>query len=189
MRRFAFLVAFIGALALGVSLRADTFKVDPVHSFVVFKISHLDLGYVWGEFASPAGSITLDDSDASKNAVEIEIKADNLVTTNEARNKHLKSPDFFDAKQFPTITFKSTAIKKTADNTYEVTGDLTLHGVTKSITVTLNKLGEGDKGAMMGYRAGFEADFSIRRSDFGMTAMMNAAGDEVKLFVNLEGTK
>jgi polyisoprenoid-binding protein YceI len=189
MRRFAFIVAFAGALAVGMSLRADTFTVDPVHSFVVFKISHLDIGYVWGEFASPAGTITMDDSDASKDAIDVELKADNLVTTNEARNKHLKSPDFFDVKQFLTITFKSTAVKKTADNTFEVTGDLTLHGVTKSLTLTLTKTGEGDKGPMFGYRAGFEADFSIRRSDYGMSSMMNAAGDEVKLFVNLEGKK
>ncbi|HEY1628325.1 MAG TPA: YceI family protein [Tepidisphaeraceae bacterium] len=189
MRRSAFIVVFFGALVLGVSLRADTFKVDPVHSFVVFKIGHLDVGYVWGEFASPAGTITIDDSDASKSAINVEIKSDNLVTTNEARNKHLKSPDFFDVKQFPTISFKSTAVKKTADKTYEVSGDLTLHGVTKPLTLTLNKLAEGDKGAMFGYRAGFEADFSVRRSDFGMTSLMNVVGDEVKLFVNLEGTK
>jgi|SRR5450432_2121611 len=191
MNRFTTVVAtaFLAALTIALPARAATFKIDPVHSFVVFKISHLDLGNVWGQFGGPSGSIAIDDSDASKSSVEVEVKADSLVTTNQGRDKHLKSPDFFDAKQFPTITFKSTSVKKTADNTYEVTGDLTLHGVTKSLTVTLTKLGEGDKGAMMGYRAGFETNFSIRRSDFGMTAMMNAAGDEVKLMVDLEGTK
>src|SRR5450432_515138 len=181
--------AFLLTVAFVSAARAESFKVDPVHSFVVFKISHLDIGYVWGEFNGPTGTIAIDDSDAAKSSVQVEVKSDSLFTNAAGRDKHLKGPDFFDAKQFPTISFKSTSVKKTADNTYEVTGDFTLHGVTKPLTVTLTKLGEGDKGAPMGYRGGFETNFSIKRSDFGMSAMIPMAGDEVKLMVDLEGTK
>jgi polyisoprenoid-binding protein YceI len=191
MNRVASLFAstIVLTFALTTAVPAATFKVDPVHSFVVFKISHLDLGYVWGEFNGPAGTIAIDDSDASKSSVQIEVKADSIFTNAAGRDKHLKGPDFFDVKQFPTITFKSTSFKKSGDNAYEVTGDLTLHGVTKPLTVTLTKLGEADKGAPLGYRGGFEANFTIKRSDFGMNTMLNAAGDEVKLMVDLEGVK
>lgn len=180
----------LGLLSTPLAQAADTFKVDPVHSYVVFQIKHLDVGNNWGRANSPTGTFTIDDADASKSSISISVKADSIDTGNAARDTHLKGPDFFDAKQFPNITFKSTAVKKTGEKTYEVTGDFTLHGVTKPLTVTLTKVGEGDKGAQAGgVRAGYETSFTIKRTDFGMTGMTQAVGDEVKLTVSFEGTK
>jgi len=164
---------------------ADTFKLDPVHSEVVFQIEHLGVSKVFGRFNTIQGSFTLDD-DPSKISFEATVPVESLDTGAAPRDKHLKSPDFFNAKQFPDITFKSTAVKKTGDS-YEVTGDLTLHGVTKSVTVTLTKVGQAQ--TQMGERAGFDGQFTVNRSDYGMTFMVGPVGDEVSLWINLEGVK
>ena len=115
------------------------------------------------------------------------MKTENVDTANEKRDAHLKSPDFFDAKQFPLITFKSTSVKADGDN-FEVTGDLNLHGVTKQITVPLKKTGESDTGKM-GYRTGWQAEVDLKRSDFGMTGMQGAIGDDVHLIISFEAVK
>jgi polyisoprenoid-binding protein YceI len=189
MKRIVTSLSLLLALTLSGGAFAETFKLDPAHSWLVFKIRHLDLASAWGLISAPTGSVTIDDADASKNSVQIEAKIDTILTGNAQRDTHLKNPDFFDAKQFPTIGFKSTSVKKTADNTYEVAGDFTMHGVTKPLTVTLKKTGEGDKGRQFGYRAGFETTFTIKRSDYGMTGMTNVVGDEVTIMASIEGTK
>jgi len=186
---FALVLALGSALALPGHARADTFNLDPVHSFVVFQIGHMGISHVWGRAVGPTGSFTIDPADPTRSSIQVEVKAESIDTANTARDNHLHGPDFFDAKQFPTISFKSTAFKKTADNTYEVTGNFILHGVTKPLTVTLTRIGEGQKPAPMGYRAGYETTFTLKRSDFGMTTMLDAVGDEVKLTVSLEGSK
>jgi polyisoprenoid-binding protein YceI len=186
-RSIASFVAF-AALSLGLtaSSYAANYKIDPVHSMVAFKVNHMGVSNVLGRFGGPEGTFTTDDGKESFNAT---VKTDTIDTANAQRDKHLKSADFFNAQQYPTVTFKSTGVKKTGDNTYEVAGDLTLHGVTKSITVTLNKIGEKSLGAPMGDRAGFDGTFTIKRSDYGMNFMLQGVGDEVTLFVNLEGVK
>src|SRR4051812_48639209 len=102
-----------------------TYKVDPAHSFAIFRIKHLDVGHVYGRFNEPNGSITIDDSDPSKSAFSLELQTSKVDTGIQKRDEHLKSPDFFNAKQFPTIKFASTAVKKN-EKGYEVTGDLTI---------------------------------------------------------------
>jgi polyisoprenoid-binding protein YceI len=184
----------LGALLVGLMLAvprlalADDFKADPAHSFVVFDIHHLGAGYVYGTFAGPTGTVGYSGDDLTKTSFDMSIDTDSLDTRNDRRDSDLKGPDFFDAKQFPTITFKSTSVEKTGDNTMSVTGDLTLRGVTKSITVPMEYTGTGQ---MMGQtRAGFRADFKINRSDFGMVkdpAPMIA--DEVHIVVAIEAIK
>ena len=169
------------------ALAADTYKVDPVHSTVIFKIGHFEVSNFQGRFNEPTGTITVDSGDPSKSSFNIEIQADKIDTANNKRDGHLKSPDFFDVKQFPTITFKSTEVKGAGDK-LEVTGDLTLHGVTKPITVAVTKVGEKDTGKM-GYRAGWEATINLKRSEFGMTTMVGPVADEVQLTVSLEAVK
>jgi polyisoprenoid-binding protein YceI len=100
----------------------------------------------------------------------------------------IKAASWFDVKQFPNITFKTTSVKKTGDDTYEATGDLTLHGVTKSVTVTLTKTGEG-KGMQGETRIGYNCTFKVKRSDYGMTTYVGPIGDEVTLMVNIEAIK
>src|SRR5262249_11217423 len=103
-------------------------------------------------------------------------------------DQHLKGPDFFNVKQFPTMSFKSSKMKAVDARTYEVTGDLTLHGVTRPVTVTLERIGTA-KGMGGETRTGFETTFTIKRSDFGMKYMIPAVGDEVKVIVAVEGVQ
>jgi polyisoprenoid-binding protein YceI len=164
-------------------LAADTYKVDPVHSTVIFRISHLGTSFVYGRFDDVAGTFTVDEKPEFDFAVNVE----SVDTNQKARDTHLKSADFFSAKEFPTITFKSTAVSSTGDKKFDVTGDLTLHGVTKSITVPLEFVGAAD--TKMGSRAGYEGHFSIKRSDYGMLKYAGMVGDDVSLIVSFEGVK
>lgn len=167
---------------------ADHYKVDPVHSTVIFKIFHLNTAPFYGRFDAPTGSFAIDDQDASKSTFEFELPVDKIDTGNEKRDNHLKGPDFFNAKQFPTISFKSTGVKKASDTMYEVSGDLTIHGVTKQVKVSIEKTGQG-KDPLGAERAGLAATFSVRRSDYGVNYMPQALGDEVTLMVGIEGLK
>lgn len=183
----------LGALALaavlgfgGVAQAADSYKVDPVHSTVIFKIFHFNIAPFYGRFDAPEGSFVLDD-DAAKSTFEFTIPVDKVDTGNEKRDNHLKGPDFFNAKQFPTINFKSKSVKK-SDNGYEVTGDLTIHGVTKETTVNVDKTGQG-KDPMGKERAGLAATFTIKRSDFDVSYMPQGLGEDVTLMVGIEGLK
>ncbi len=166
---------------------AAGFKVDSVHSSAIFRIKHLGIGNIYGRFNEISG--TLDYASGGEgSAVDLTIRAASLDTNNQKRDNHLRSADFFSVKEFPTITFKSTKWKKTGDNAYEVTGNLSLHGNTKTITVKVEKTGEGDRGRQ-GYRVGFETTFDIKRSDFGMKKLLKPAGDDVRLIISVEAIR
>ena len=174
-----FTVGLRGASSLPVR-PADTYQVDSVHSSMVFRVKHMGLANFYGRFNAISGSFALDD-DPSKNSFQIQIQAESIDTANAKRDNHLKGPDFFNTKQFPTITFKSTQVKKSGDATFDVTGDLTLHGVTKSVTAKVTKTGAGNKAA------GVEAELNIKRTDFGMNFRTDMLSDEVMVIVSLEG--
>ena len=179
--------ALILTLSLGTfALAADTYKIDSEHSSVIFRIGHFNVANIYGRFNDPTGTVVYDKADPAKTQFTFEVKTDNVDTDNEKRDAHLKSPDFFDAKQFPVITFKSTSVKAEGD-TLQVTGDLTLHGVTKSITVPLTKTGEKD--TKMGYRTGWQTQVDLKRSDYGMTGMVGPIGDDVHLVISFEAVK
>jgi polyisoprenoid-binding protein YceI len=181
------ILAAIGcSLALTAS-GADTFKIDPVHSSVIFSIKHFGVTDFYGDFKEIAGSVIFDAADPSKNAVELTVPVEAIDTRNEKRDQHLKSPDFFNAKQFPTITFKSSKIEGTGD-TYKITGDLTIHGVTKPVTAEFKK-GAENKGQKGETRGGGEARFTIKRSDYDMKFMTGPLGDDVNIILSLEGIK
>ena len=173
---------FVSAVA-----NADTYKVDPVHSSIVFKSKHINTSYVFGRFNDFGGTVNVD-SDPSKMSFDISAKVESIDTGNPKRDTHLKSPDFFSAKEFPTIAFKSTSVKSAGDNKYEVTGDMTLHGVTKPVTVTIEKVGQSNN-PQFGDRVGFISTFKVKRGDFGMSGMTNMVGDEVELAAAFETTK
>ena len=164
---------------------ADTYKVDPVHATVIFRINHLGTSWVYGRFDEVSGTFTVDEQ---KPEFDLSVNVDSVDTNNKQRDTHVKSADFFSAKEFPTITFKSTSVTSTGEKKFDVTGDLTLHGVTKSITVPLEFVGAAET-KMAGPRAGYEAHFSIKRSDYGMDKMVGMVGDEVYLTVSFEGVK
>src|SRR5690606_37353479 len=121
--------------------QGETYQVDPVHSFAVFKIKHANAGYVFGRFNDPTGTFELDEQNPENNKLQVTLKVENIDTANEQRDAHLRSPDFFNAKQHPEISFTSTAWKKLEENKYEVTGDIKLMGETKSVTIEVETLG------------------------------------------------
>jgi polyisoprenoid-binding protein YceI len=183
-RTLAVLLAMLAFSA--VAQAADTYKIDPVHSTALFRIQHAGAGYLYGRINGPEGTLNVDDSDPTKTSFDVTLQVKNIDTNNAQRDTHLKSPTFFSAEEFPTLTFKSTAVKAAGDNKLDVTGDLTIHGQTKSVTVTLDHTGTSN---MMGNRIGYEGTFTIKRSDFGMNAMQGGVGDEVRIIISLEGVK
>lgn len=174
-------------VAFAIPVAADqNYRIDPVHSFIVFKIKHLGITYVYGRFNGPRGTVMWNKNNPSKSSVEMYVKTKGVDTNNDQRDNHLRSPDFFDAKEHPAIKFKSKTFKKVGSNTYEVSGDLTLHGVTKPLTTTVKETGHG-RDPWGGIRKGFETSFTIKRTDFGMVNLLDAAGDEVVITVTVEG--
>ena len=168
---------------------ADAYKVDAVHSTAIFRVKHLDASYAYGRFDAISGTFTLDEQDPTKSAFDIQVKADSVDTNDPKRDQHLKGADYFNVKQFPTLSFKSQSVKKAGANTYDVAGELTMHGVTKPVTVKIETSGPVKKPAMMGagYIAGFEAHLAVKRSDFGMKGGAGMLGDEVRVIVSAEG--
>ncbi len=168
--------------------RDGAFTIDDVHSCALFRVQHFHAGQFWGRFNNIAGSFTLS-QDPSKMAFDVSIETDSVDSGNTKLDSHLKSPDFFNAKEFPTMVFKSTACTKNADGTFALTGDLTIKGVTKSVNAVIEVTGWGfDMGR--GARAGAEARFKINRSDFGVSYGVEngALGNETTVIVGLEGT-
>ena len=183
IRRFT--LAAVLVVGGTVARAADTYTVDPVHSSISFMISHAGISNIHGRFNKFSGKITIDTADPAKSSFEISIPIESIDTNNVKRDEHLRAPDYFNAKQFPTMSFRSTKVHA-VDGGYEVTGDLTLHGVTKPVSFTLqggNKVVEFPKGVK---RIGLVSTFSIRRSDFGMNAEPTALGDEVPIMVGIE---
>jgi polyisoprenoid-binding protein YceI len=189
--RLTVLSALALSLVAAVQLRgADTYKIDPVHATAIFRISHLGSSFVYGRFDDVEGTFTVDEKAPANVSFDVSIKADSVDTNSAARDKHLKSADFFSVNEFPALTFKSTGVKSAGEKQYEVTGDLTIHGVTKSVTAKVEFVGTADGTQMkMGFRAGYEAHLTIKRSDFGMDKLVGAVGDEVQLTVSMEGVK
>ncbi|MCC7014226.1 MAG: YceI family protein [Planctomycetes bacterium] len=165
---------------------AAQFTVDSGHSSTNFRIKHVVAPF-WGRFNKVEGSVTWDAASADKCAVEISIDATSIDTNDGKRDDHLRGPDFFSAKEFPKLTFKSTKVAKKGDK-LEVTGDFTMRGVTKSMTVPVEMTGEGES-PFKDYRAGFEATFDIKRSDFGVKGYIPVISDEVRIIVALECVK
>jgi polyisoprenoid-binding protein YceI len=169
------------------STRADDYTVDPAHSAAVFRVSHLGLSWSYGRFGDVSGSFAIDAQNPSGTLFTLMAQVGSIDTGNAKRNEHLKSPDFFDAAQYPTVSFKSTSVRP-VNGGYEVEGDLTLHGVTKPITLNLKggRTAEFPRGVQ---RTGYVTEFSIKRSDFGMDKMVGAVGDKITVEFSFEGTK
>ena len=191
----------IAAVAAGLSLLAgraprvdaqgsdaQTYRIDPVHSTAIFRVHHLGAGQFYGRFNDVTGTIKYSDGSDSGPVLNVSIAVESVDTNSDRLNGHLKSPDFFNAREYPAITFKSKSAMKIKDKMYLVTGELTIHGVTQTVTVETEWT--GTKAGSKGTRCGFEAIFTIKRSDFGMKYGLNGMlGDETKLIVAIEGAK
>jgi polyisoprenoid-binding protein YceI len=181
------LVALGSGLATAASAAVETYVIDPVHSSVAFSIRHF-VSKVPGAFTKFSGTILVDRDNLENSSVEATIDVGSLNTFNDHRDADLKTPIYFDAAKFAAITFKSTSWKKTGDNMFDVTGDLTIKGVTKEVVLktTLLAFGRGMRGAQL---SGWEATTTIKKSDFGVTgpAMLGAAlGDDVAISIGVE---
>jgi polyisoprenoid-binding protein YceI len=170
------------------------FSIDKAHSSVAFKVRHL-MSNVTGNFNDFDAAINLNRENPTASTVEFTIKTASIDTNSEGRDKHLRSADFFDVEKFPMISFKSTAVAKgKAKDTYDVTGDFTMHGVTKSITLPVTFLGFGKNGRGMPL-AGFEIETTVNRKDYGIVWNRNldeggvVLGDDVKVAINIEAVQ
>ena len=192
MNRKLFAAAALSLLA-ALPLKAETFAIDAGHSEVGFQVRHL-VSQTRGRFNDFAGTVDLDPKNLANSSVNFTIKAASIDTNVADRDKHLRGADFFDVEKYPEITFKSKSIKKATGDTYNVLGTLTMHGVSKDITLPVTFLGEG-KDPWGGTRAGFETATTLNRKDFGIVwnkAVDNGGvllGDDVKVEINLETTK
>lgn len=176
----------------GATAGMQTFKIDAGHSGVNFKVRHF-FSKVPGKFDKFTGTIKLDTANLAASSVEVSIDAKSINTGNEGRDKHLRSPDFFDAEKFPTITFKSTSVKVLSQapgaTQLQVTGDFTMKGVTKPVTLEVEFAGVGK--AFGGMLAGFSAKSQVNRMDYGVSwnkavEGTNVLGDTVDIDINVE---
>jgi len=173
-----------------------TWKIDPVHSHAEFAIRHLMISTVKGRFGLVNGTVEIDDSDFTRSSAAVAIDVDSIDTHEPQRDAHLKSADFFDAEHHPLIEFRGTRITAVAPDrsTFSLSGNLTMHGVTKEVTLEVTAEGRG-KDPWGGERAGFSAHTRIKRSEFGLTwnqlleAGGFAVGDEVKITLDVELVK
>jgi polyisoprenoid-binding protein YceI len=145
-----------------------TWKLDPAHSAADFKVKHMMISNVKGSFTGLSGVLTEHQTDSTLSSVEASVDVATVSTGDAQRDGHLKSADFFDVEKFPTMTFKSTAVKSTGKREYAVTGDLTLHGVTKPVTFAVEGPSEPGKDPWGNTRIGLSANAKINRKDFGL---------------------
>jgi polyisoprenoid-binding protein YceI len=191
LSRIVLILAASGLPVVQNAISAETYVIDESHTSVIFGVSHLGYSYTYGRFNKAKGGYVLDREKPNASQIQFAINAASLDTNDQKRDAHLKGPDFFNVKEFPVISFQSTAIavEKTPKGTlYNVTGNMTIHGVTKKVTLPLKKMGEG-KGPAGNFRTGFHLETSLKRSDFGMTNMIPMIGDEVAVTVSFEGVR
>jgi polyisoprenoid-binding protein YceI len=187
--RPVFAALLLATLSAAPARAADEYAVDPMHTGLSFRISHSNLSWIFGTFKDISGTFTVDADNPAGSSFKLTIKAESIDTANGKRDDHLRSPDFFNVKQFPVITFKSTSVKP-IDGGFEVTGDFTLHGETKSITFPL-KGGRKAEFPPGTHRTGYTTELTLKRSDFGVGAAKFAQflGDEVYVAVSMQGVR
>ncbi len=189
MRKFVFAL-IIGVLPYTASA-AENFTIDPDHTFPNFRISHLGFSTMHGRFGATQGSFTVD-RDNNTGSVEVVIDAASVNTGHKKRDDHLRSPDFLNAVEFPEITYKSTKVRINPDDTATVEGNLTIIGVTQPVTLDVKSMNCGihpmdpkkEK-----FVCGFDAETKIKRSDFGVKFALPAIGDDMHLFLEVEGIR
>jgi polyisoprenoid-binding protein YceI len=185
--------SLITALFVSVALplstfAADSYTVDPNHTFPHFNINHLGFSTLQGRFDKTSGTVSLDRA-AKTGSVEISIESASVSTGFAKRDEHLRSPDFFNAAEFPAITYKSTAMHFKGDTPASVDGNLTILGVTKPVTLTIDAFNCGTNPMSKKDECGAGASAQIKRSDFGVKFGLPAVGDDVKLVFEIEAIK
>lgn len=182
--------AVISSISIQPAKAAEKFILDPTHASVLFGVSHLGFSKTFGRFNTVEGVFSLDPEAPDKSSVEVTMDAASLDTNHAKRDEHLRGPDFFDVTKYPTLTYKSTSVKSTGPKTAIVTGDLTLHGVTKPVPLQVTLVNTGvhpmDKTKTV---AGFSARGTLKRTDFGMGYAAPVLGDEVEIIIEVDAIK
>lgn len=183
-------LALAGLLGAAVSAQAApvTYKLDPHHTMVLFSWNHFGYSNPTADFGLSEGTLVFDEQHPAQSSVDVTLPLAGLDTHVPALDKHLKEADFFDADKYPTVTFKSTQVQPLGGHKFNVTGELTVHGVTKSVVLaaTLNKVGPHPMSKAQSI--GFDATASIKRSDFGIGAYVPNVSDEVSIRITTEGS-
>lgn len=192
MRQLLTSISTIIALALPAFAGASTWTIDPDHSNVGFKVRHLMVSNVKGSFDKHTGSVEINDKDITKSKVEVSIETSSINTNVQKRDEHLRSADFFDVAKYPTMTFVSKKVAKAGKDKLNVTGDLTLHGVTKEVVLSVEGPSKESKDPWGNIRRGATATTKINRKDFGLvwnTALETggvAVGEEITITLEIE---
>lgn len=186
------------ALALGTALlgagagqaMAANYVIDKEgqHAFVNFKISHLGYSWLYGTFRDFDGDFSFDAAKPEASKIKVTLKTASVDSNHAERDKHLRSPDFLNVAKYPNATFESTSIKPTGQGTFDVTGNLTLNGVTRPVVIASKFIGEG-KDPWGGYRAGFEGRTRLKLKDFDIQKDLGPASQEVELILSMEGVR
>jgi polyisoprenoid-binding protein YceI len=193
MKKLIFLSSVSAFMLIHSAFAADTFVFDKAHSTMGFEVRHL-FSNVPGKFDDFEGSINYDEANPDQSSVEVTIKTASIDTGVKMRDDDLRSPNFFDAEKFPTITFKSKSVKSTGKDTADVTGDLTMHGVTKEVVLKVELIGKGTGMKPGSIVSGWDATTALKRSDFGLTwnkviEGTQVVGDDVKIELHVEADK
>lgn len=193
-RVFRLLLA-LAVLAVPALSRASTWEIDPAHSSAQFAVRHLMISTVRGKLGTVTGVVNFDESDPTKSSVEASIDAAGVDTGDAKRDEHLRTPDFLDTAKYPTVTFKSKKVEKVSDDHYKVTGDLTLHGVTKNVTLDVQGTPKPLTDPFGNVKLGGSATTRFNRQDFGI-AWSKAldgggvvVGNDVDVTIDVEVTK
>ena len=195
MRRIAIIMVWAFSLALPAAVPAGTWELDTAHTGVHFKVRHLMVSYVRGDFEKISGRIVYDEKDISRSSADITIGAASINTRVAKRDDHLRSPDFLDAAKYPVITFKSKRVEKAGDGRLKMTGDLTIRGVTREVVLDVQGPAPPIKDLEGKTRVGGSASTKIDRKDFGLTwnkAIESGGvvvGDEVEITIDVEVVK
>jgi polyisoprenoid-binding protein YceI len=167
-------------------LQAETYDVDPVHSAVMFRAKRMGVVYVYGRFNEFAGTLEMNGEDVTSGKLVLEVKTTSIDTGNQRRDDHLRSPDFLNTAQLPVMKFESTGVRAAGEGKLEVTGNLTLHGITKPVTAMVEKVGSGKDPRAGKTLVGFDGTFTLKRSDFDVKYMVGPLSDDIDVHIALQ---
>jgi polyisoprenoid-binding protein YceI len=190
MTRRLFILFAVLSFTAAAWTQGSEWQIDPAHSSIAFTVRHMGISNVHGHFTKVSGSATIDDNDITKSSVNATIDVASIDTGVQMRDNDLRSPNYFDAQQFPTITFKSKSITKEGEGKLKIVGDLTMHGVTKEVTLDVDGPSNPIK-AGPNMRRGLSATTTVNRKDFGIGSKATAAmvGEQIKIDLDVEMTQ
>jgi len=190
MSRFVFPLIAALAMAASAAAQAGTWQIDPNHTAAQFSVRHLGVSTVRGAFTKVTGTVKHDPTDPTKDSIDVTIDANSVDTRVEMRDNDLRSARFFDVQKYPSITFHSKSVKVAGAGKMQITGDLTIHGVTKEVVLDVDGPTEAIKDPMgKGQRMGASAMTKVNRQDFGVSALPGVVGDEITITIDVEMTK